>query len=120
MGDVMRSAILSAAFLVAVVPCQAAWITFQNDTKGTIIIQEMVTVKGKVTLGKPVKLQPGETFREFQPGPLTKKIQVSEPGKTANKVLCEDEVAVKDKDVTFSIATVKDKVKVLPVEPKKK
>ena len=109
---------IAAMFLAA--PLQAAWLTFRNDTKEAVLVQELVTVKGKAIASKPVKLQPGETFREFQPAALTKTIQILEPGKAANKLLNQSDVAIKDKDLTMSIASAGGQVKLTAVDPAKK
>jgi hypothetical protein len=104
----------------AALPAEASWITFQNDTKQAMIVQELVTVRGKVVPGRPVKLAPGETLREFQPSLGAKTIQILEPGKAANKLLHQSDVAVKDKDLSLSIAVVKGQVKLIVVDAKKK
>src|SRR5438128_10285846 len=62
--------------LASPVVASANWITIKNDTGKAIIVQETVLVKGEVKRGKAVNLLPGETFREFTPGPTTKRLDV--------------------------------------------
>jgi hypothetical protein len=52
----------------------AGWVTIKNDTDRVIIVQETVTINGKAMRGRPVRLQPGETLREFQTSPVGKTV----------------------------------------------
>lgn len=45
---------------------KAGWITVKNDTKQVIVIQEVGGPLNRPIRGKCIKLQPGETYREFQ------------------------------------------------------
>jgi hypothetical protein len=111
--------ILTSLMLVAVcLPAKAAWITFQNDTKETIVVQEIVTVNGKAVAGKPVTLQPGETLREFAAGPATKTIEVLKPG-PPQVSLGKSDVTLKDKDLRVSITKTNNAAKLAVVEPRK-
>ena len=59
----------SAAILVCVVisaSAQAGWITLTNDTDHVVVIQETTGPLNKPVRGKSIKLQPGETYKEFQ------------------------------------------------------
>lgn len=107
--------------LLALSPASpAAWITYQNNTKEAVILQDVQNIGGRAVRGKPVKLAPGETFREFQAAAITKSIEVYQPGKEANKLLTSDTVTVKDQDVSLAIKTVNGAVKLTVAEPKKK
>lgn len=43
----------------------AGWITITNDTKQVILVQEMSGPLNRPVKGKCIKLQPGETYREY-------------------------------------------------------
>jgi len=47
-------------------PVRAGWIAVKNDTKQVIVIQEVGGPLNRPIRGKCIKLQPGETYREFQ------------------------------------------------------
>ena len=54
------------ACLVASASSQAGWITMTNDTDHVVVIQETSGPLNKPVRGKSIKLQPGETYKEFQ------------------------------------------------------
>lgn len=105
----------SAGLLVlfAAPAADAGWVTIKNETNQTIIVQECATVGGQVRKGKPVKLVPGETLREFQASAGQKCVQLLEPGLLLNKSLGQAEVKWVDGDHGFAILKVGDKVKLL-------
>lgn len=108
----MRSSLL--LLLATSAPVHAGWVTIKNDTTQAIIVQETCTVNNKVRLGKPVKLMPGETLREFQNAPGTKTMQLFEPGLLMNKSLGKTELTWKDDDRAFSIKKEANEVKLQP------
>lgn len=75
----------------------AGWFTLKNDTQRVIVVQETVTgANGLVKRGRPIRLFPGETIKEFQAGPTVKRVEVfeySRPGKTlfCGNLVCKDE-----------------------------
>src|SRR4051794_39852350 len=66
---------LLAAFAF-VSEADAGWVTIKNDTGKGVVVQEFVIVNGKKVTGKPTKLQPGESFREFQNTPGIKSYEI--------------------------------------------
>jgi hypothetical protein len=94
---------------------RAEWITIKNDSNKTIVVQEIVDVNGQVKRGKPTNLLPGETLREFLPGPTVKKIEVfdaANPNKSvwSGSLNCKDETqvfSVSSKDNKFGVDQVK-------------
>lgn len=100
-------------------PAGAAWITIRNDMPGTVIVQELKQIGGKVVPGKPVKLLPGETYREFQPAAARKTLQVLDGG--TRRVLTKEDIAINNRDLKASIRTVKGQVKLViaPTEQRK-
>ena len=57
-------------------PAHAGWLTVTNDTKQVIVIQETGGPLNRPIRGKVVKLQPGETYREFHLLSGTKSVTV--------------------------------------------
>ena len=92
----------------------ASWVTYKNDTTKTIVIQESTTVNGQVKRGKPMTLMPGESLREFIPGPTAKKIEVFEV-QNPNQSIWSGSLNCKDDAQTFSVSAAGGKVAVLPV-----
>ena len=45
---------------------EAGWITVTNETDHVVVIQETTGPLNKPIRGKSIKLQPGETYKEFQ------------------------------------------------------
>lgn len=54
-------------------PAAAGWLTITNDTRRVVLIQETGGPLNRPIRGKCVKLQPGETYREYHrlPGEKT-------------------------------------------------
>jgi hypothetical protein len=104
-------ATISAAILV--LSCagslQAGWITIKNDTSKTLVVQEHVIVNGQIKRGKPINLLPGETLREYLPGPTVKRIEVFE-SQNPKEAVWSGKLDCKEDAQSFSIATADDKV----------
>jgi hypothetical protein len=94
----------------------ASWITIKNDTKQPLVVQETMTVNGKVKRCKPVSLLPGESLREFLAGPAQKKIDVFD-GQNPNRTLWSGSLHCKDESQTYSIVGVGGTVTVRPAAP---
>ena len=56
----------------------AGWLTVKNETKRTIVIEE-VTEGLLLKRGKTVRLLPGEVYREFRATPVEKTVQIFDP-----------------------------------------
>src|SRR5262245_54827962 len=70
---------LTALFVICLATgiSEAGWVTLRNDSSRTLIVQEMTKAPdGTVTRGRPTRLLPGETLREFRAGPMMKTIEV--------------------------------------------
>src|SRR5688572_7523112 len=63
------------AALLAAGPADAGWLCVKNETKFTLVIQEVPGRPGQKR-GKAIKLLPGEVHREYQSAAGEKKIQV--------------------------------------------
>jgi hypothetical protein len=99
---------------------QAEWVTIKNDTNKTIVVQEIVEVNGQVKRGKPMNLLPGETLREFLPGPTVKKIEVFE-AQTPKQAVWSGSLNCKEETQTYSVSNLSGKFTVGQVTcPQKK
>ena len=97
------SAILALTALVgAAEPARAGWITVKNDTKQIIVIQEVGGPLNRPIRGKCVKLQPGETHREFQLLAGTKSIVLYD-SEAPTIPLAQDKLTWAKDDATFAI-----------------
>jgi uncharacterized membrane protein len=105
-----------AAVLAFAEPMHAAWLVIKNDSKQAIVVQETVIVNGKVKRGKPTNLLPGETVREYIPGPTMKTIDLFNPQRP-RQALWSGQLNCPDETQTFSISGVGDRVKVQPIHP---
>jgi hypothetical protein len=100
------------AFALAVVAtcaftgvANAGWVTFKNDTKNAIVVQEVVIVNGKQVRGKPTKLLAGESFREFQNTAGVKSYEIYDTS-TPPTGLWKGNLSCKADSQTFSVTTV--------------
>jgi hypothetical protein len=115
-----------AAIVAVLVVCgfagasSASWITIKNETGQTIIVQESVVVNGHVRRGKAKTLLPGETLREFLPGPTVKRVEVLDALQPTHSLWCGN-LSCKDANQVFSVSSANSKVAVAPVAtPSKK
>lgn len=109
----------ATALAIALVPftslsAPAGWLTIKNDTQRTIVIQETTSVKGQPRRGKPSALLPGESIREFLPGPTVKTIEVLDARNLlvplwAGNIRCQEETQA------FLVKAVGEKVSVIGV-----
>jgi hypothetical protein len=79
----------------------AAWITIKNDTNRVMVVQSAVGPKGQARRGRPVRLLPGESCREFST-PQAIMLEVYD-AQTPNKPILTSRLAVKKEEQTFSI-----------------
>lgn len=112
----VRSAVALAAILGFAGPATAGWVTIKNDTTKAVVVQETVTIDGKVRCGTPVRLLPGETVREFRVTPAVKTVVVCDHAKPGVAVFRGDLVITEDTQ-TFSITTDGKTTTVKAVKP---
>ena len=100
----------------------AGWVTVKNDTKQVIVIQEVGGPLNRPIRGKCIKLQPGETYREFQLLAGSKNVVIFD-SEALNVPLVQDKLTWVKDDAKFEIqpdgATVKLVVGEDKVEPVK-
>ena len=123
MFHVLRVLVLTitagTAFLASPASAAANWITIKNDTGKAIVLQETVVVKGEVRRGKAVNLLPGETFREFIPGPTTKRLEVFE-SQSPDRAAWSGNLDCKDDTQAFAVTSSVSKIAVVAVIPRRK
>jgi hypothetical protein len=98
-------AILAAVLAAGAGPlprANAAWITVQNDTKGVIVVQSAIVVNGQVKRGKPVRLLPGESLKEFHKPPAV-AVEVYDP-RMPNKALVSAPLTIRNDNQKFSVS----------------
>ena len=96
-------AVLGLAGLIAT-SCEtrAGWITVKNDTKQVIVIQEVGGPLNRPIRGKCIKLQPGETYREYQLLAGSKSIVLYD-SEAPTTPLAQDKLTWAKDDATFAI-----------------
>jgi hypothetical protein len=106
----------ACAFVTA---ADAGWVTFKNDTKNAVVVQQVVVLpNGKVARGAPRKLGSGESFREFQNQPGVNTYEVLDTGNPPTK-LWSGSLNCKGDSQTFSVLTVGGKTGVVQVPEKR-
>ena len=78
----------------------AGWVIIKNETKQAVVVVEIAGTPARPIQGKPVKLQPGETYREFQAGAGTKTFAIYDATKL-NAPIAQQAVTWPAEDSTF-------------------
>jgi hypothetical protein len=107
MGAAIRTRFLPSVVALCTVagfarPADAGWITVKNDTNTVIVIQETVTTHGQSRTGKPIRLLPGESIREYQ-ATGSRTIEVFD-GRDPKTSLVTSSVTVKAENQTVTVA----------------
>ncbi|MFO0805801.1 MAG: hypothetical protein U0791_22080 [Gemmataceae bacterium] len=97
-----RTVLAALAMLMSASAADSAWIAVQNDTKRVIVVQSAIVVNGQVKRGRPVRLLPGEVFKEFHQPP-TVALEVYDPQVPNKAVLCTP-LAIKNENQKFSVS----------------
>jgi hypothetical protein len=107
-----------AALLLLVIawPAHAGWLTITNDTTQAVVVQESYTVGKQVRRGKPIKLMPGETLREFQTCAGTKQYHILDTALLFPKTLGTAEVTCTGDDQQFGLKLDKGTAKFVPAD----
>jgi hypothetical protein len=103
-----------AVLSIAAGRAEAAWLTVTNHSRQTVMVQEVVTLKGRVKRGKPVSFLRGESMREFVPHATTKLIEVFD---SRAKLHCSGPMRCLEMNQVFSITSGIQQVKIAPVSP---
>lgn len=102
------------AGLLSASSCFAGWVSTQNDTKLTLVVQEICP--GPLPKrGKLARLLPGEHAREYMATPCEKRIQIWDP-RQPTILLFDGKLACPPGDVLFKILSdpKTGKLQVLP------
>lgn len=103
--------------LVAIVgfagSAEAGWVTIKNDTNQAIVIQETMHVNGLPKQGRPVRLLPGETIREFHASG-NRTIEVFD-GQSPIKAICSSTIKLRPGSQSFVISTSGRTIQIAPV-----
>jgi SpoVK/Ycf46/Vps4 family AAA+-type ATPase len=97
----------------------AGWVIIKNETKQALVVVEVAGTPNRPIQGKPVKLQPGETYREFQAGAGTKTFAIYDATKL-NAPLAQQAVTWPAEDSTFGIRNDAKSVKLVSADSSKK
>lgn len=81
---------------------QGGWITIKNETKQVIVVQETGGPLNRPIRGKCVKLQPGETYREYQLLSGTKNVQIYDAD-APTTTLVHERMAWDKEDAAFAV-----------------
>jgi hypothetical protein len=102
MSRLLSSLVVLACLFGATGQVSAGWVTIKNETGQPVIVQETTVVNNKLRRGKPVKLMPGDEFREYQSAPGTKTIHVLETG-GVKRTLCRGDLTWQTGDESFAV-----------------
>lgn len=108
-------ALAALAALACVASADAGWVTIKNDTNKTVVVQEVVTVNGKQVRGRPVKLNAGESFREFQNTAGIKNYEIYDAANPNASPLWSNKLDCKNDKQSFSVGMANNRVTVTPV-----
>jgi len=96
---------------------RAGWITVKNDTKQIIVIQEVGGPLNRPIRGKCIKLQPGETYREYQLLAGSKNIVLYD-SESPSAPLSQDKLTWVQDDATFAIKPDGKSIKLVSADAK--
>jgi hypothetical protein len=98
---------------------QGGWVTIKNDTKKVIVVQETGGPLNRPIRGKSVKLQPGETYREYHLLSGTKNVVLYDAD-APNAPLSQSKMTWEKSDAAFAVQTDGKQVTLAAVSEKKK
>jgi hypothetical protein len=110
-SQLLAFALAALAAFASAGAAEAGWVTFKNDTSKAIVVQEFILVNGKKVAGKPYKLLPGESFREFQNTPGLKNFDVYDAA-NPNAPAWSNQLRCNADKQSFSVQVVQGKVTV--------
>lgn len=103
---VIRWITLAAAVLFSTTTAVASaggWVTIRNDTNKVVVVQETVVQDGQVKRLRPVRLLPGESFRQYEHSPGTKAFELYD-GQNPAQLLYTGSIRVTDANRVFAVA----------------
>jgi hypothetical protein len=97
----------------------AGWLTIQNQTNQTVIIQETYVIAGKPRRGRPIQLLAGETVREFFPSPTIKTVELYDV-KNPQRPLWSGQIPCRNNTQTYIITTANNGQIIVQAAPSSK
>jgi hypothetical protein len=94
--------VVLAASALGSAPASAGWLSLRNDTRTTLVVQEIVVVNGQARRGTQRQLYPGEAAVESVSGAGVKRLLILDPKKPTLPLLRTD-VNYTGADQVFSI-----------------
>ena len=117
-----RTVLIAAAVLVGLVAsaevAHAGWLTITNDTKQVIVIQETTGPLNRPVRGKCIRLQPGETHREYSLLGGTRNVVLYDAD-ALNNPLATEKMVWDDSDTAFQVRAAGKRVSLGLAERKK-
>jgi hypothetical protein len=101
---------------LSALPARAGWFSIKNETKTAVLIVE-VPAHPTAKRGKPVRLLPGEVYREYHAAAGEKHLRVLD-AKSPTQVLCDAKVKWPVEDVAVRVRTADKITKLEPVAGK--
>jgi hypothetical protein len=109
--------VLLVCLFAPVNAANAGWITVTNDTKQVIVIQETGGPLNRPLKGKCVKLQPGETYREYSLLGGSRSVVIYDAA-APNTPLASDKMTWDKADAAFTVKSDGKKTTLGPTEKK--
>jgi hypothetical protein len=98
----LRNLLAVTALALAPAAAEAGWLSVRNDTRGTLVVQEIVVVNNQARRGPQRQLFAGEIAVESVTGAGVKRFIVFDP-KQPNVILLNEDVKYTGADQVFSI-----------------
>ena len=89
-------------FATTVFAAAEGWITIRNDTNKVVVVQETVVQDGQVKRLRPVRLLPGESFRQFEQAPGMKTFELYD-GQNPAQLLYTGTIRVPEGNRLFAV-----------------
>lgn len=104
-GRLCRKLFALLALAALSMPAEAGWLTLRNDSSVPLVVVEVIKADdGIFRRGRPARLLPGETIREFRAGPPTIWLEIYDL-QTPARLLYSGPLAWKEPNVQISITS---------------
>lgn len=114
-GQLCRKLLPLLALAAFSMPAEAGWLTLRNDSPGPLVVVEVIkAADGALRRGRPARLLPGETIREFRAGPPSIWLEIYDMQAPA-RLLYSGPVAWKEANVQLSITSDGKSASVRPI-----
>lgn len=104
-GRLCRNLLSVLALAAFSTSADAGWLTLRNDSSGPLVVVEVIkAADGALRRGRPARLLPGETIREFRAGPPSIWLEIYDM-QAPTRLLYSGPVMWKDTNVQISITS---------------